>query len=104
MGLLTDVVPLVPFLLPPSAGAIGWSLLGPERSGYLNQLLRLGLGGAQGPIDVHSWYGLIFVCTTCQVPYVFMIVSAGLRNTDASQRRTTSCSQRPMRPATRSPS
>ncbi|GAA2830754.1 ABC transporter permease [Nonomuraea rubra] len=84
MGLLTDVVPLVPFLLPPIAGAIGWSLLGSERSGYLNQLLRLGLGGTQGPIDVHSWYGLIFVYTIYQVPYVFMIVSAGLRNTDAA--------------------
>ncbi|KAB8189643.1 ABC transporter permease subunit [Nonomuraea phyllanthi] len=86
MGLLTDVVPLVPFLLPPIAGAIGWSLLGSERSGYLNQLLRplLGLGGTQGPIDVHSWYGLIFVYTIYQVPYVFMIVSAGLRNADAA--------------------
>ncbi|TYB57397.1 iron ABC transporter permease [Nonomuraea sp. PA05] len=82
MGLLTDVVPLVPFLLPPIAGAIGWSLLGSERSGYLNQLLRA-LGGP-GPVDVHSWYGLIFVYTIYQVPYVFMIVSAGLRNTDAA--------------------
>ncbi|MFD0473547.1 ABC transporter permease [Nonomuraea thailandensis] len=84
MGLLTDVVPLVPFLLPPIAGAIGWSLLGSERSGYLNQLLRLGAGGTEGPIDIHSWYGLIFVYTIYQVPYVFMIVSAGLRNTDAA--------------------
>ncbi|GAA3594792.1 iron ABC transporter permease [Nonomuraea rosea] len=86
MGLLTDVVPLVPFLLPPIAGAIGWSLLGSERSGYLNQLLRplLGIDGTRGPIDIHSWYGLIFVYTIYQVPYVFMIVSAGLRNTDAA--------------------
>ncbi|MFC5819513.1 ABC transporter permease [Nonomuraea harbinensis] len=83
MGLLTDVVPLVPFLLPPIAGAIGWSLLGSERSGYLNLALRplLGIEGT-GPVDVHSWYGIIFVYTIYQVPYVFMIVSAGLRNTD----------------------
>ncbi|MGN9780967.1 ABC transporter permease [Nonomuraea sp. ZG12] len=84
MGLLTDVVPLVPFLLPPIAGAIGWSLLASERSGYLNLALRplLGIEGARGPIDIHSWYGIIFVYTIYQVPYVFMIVSAGLRNTD----------------------
>ncbi|MFG1943924.1 ABC transporter permease [Nonomuraea sp. NPDC048826] len=83
MGLLTDVVPLVPFLLPPIAGAIGWSLLGSERSGYLNLALRplLGVEGA-GPVNIHSWYGIIFVYTIYQVPYVFMIVSAGLRNTD----------------------
>ncbi len=86
MGLLTDIVPLVPFLLPPIAGAIGWSLLGSARSGYLNLALRslFGADGAEGPIDIHSWYGLIFVYTIYQVPYVFMIVSAGLRNADAS--------------------
>jgi iron(III) transport system permease protein len=83
MGLLTDVVPLVPFLLPPIAGAIGWSLLGSERSGYLNLALRplLGVEG-EGPVNIHSWYGIIFVYTIYQVPYVFMVVSAGLRNTD----------------------
>lgn len=89
MGLLTDVVPLVPFLLPPIAGAVGWALLGSERSGYLNLVLRwllghLGLDISEGPIDIHSWYGLIFVYTIYQVPYVFMIVSAGLRNSDSA--------------------
>lgn len=89
MGVLTDVVPLVPFLLPPIAGAVGWALLGSERSGYLNLALRevLGLVGidlTEGPLNIHSWYGVIFVYTIYQVPFVFMIVSAGLRNMDAS--------------------
>ncbi|WP_158566731.1 ABC transporter permease [Actinomadura craniellae] len=88
LGLATDIVPLVPFLLPPIAGAVGWALLGSERSGYLNLALRPLLGAVgidldQGPINIHSWYGLIFVYTIYQVPFVFMIVSAGLRNTDA---------------------
>lgn len=87
MGLLTDIVPVVPFLLPPIAGAVGWALLGSERSGYLNLALRSVLGAAgidieTGPIDIHSWYGLIFAYTIYQVPYAFMIISAGLRNID----------------------
>jgi iron(III) transport system permease protein len=88
MGLLGDLVPLVPFLLPPIAGAVGWALLGSERAGYLNVFLRWVLNGVgfdltEGPFDIHSWYGVIAVYTIYQVPYVFMIVSAGLRNTDA---------------------
>jgi iron(III) transport system permease protein len=90
LGLLSDIVPLVPFLLPPIAGAVGWSLLGSERSGYLNLALRPLLGwfgvdlAGKGPFTIQSWAGIIFVYTIYQVPYVFMIVSAGLRNTDAS--------------------
>ncbi|GAA1033680.1 iron ABC transporter permease [Virgisporangium ochraceum] len=89
LGLLTDLVPLLPFLLPPIAGAVGWALLGSERSGYLNLALRpvlsaVGIDLAEGPLNIHSWYGLVFVYTVYQVPYVFMMVSAGLRNLDAT--------------------
>ncbi|MGI5326931.1 ABC transporter permease [Actinomadura nitritigenes] len=87
MGVLTDIVPIVPFLLPPIAGAVGWALLGSRQSGYLNLALRplldtVGVHLRSGPIDVHSWYGLIFAYTIYQVPYAFMLVSAGLRNVD----------------------
>lgn len=92
LGIATDSLPLVPFLLPPIAGAIGWVLLLSPRSGYLNSLVRWALefigvsvsSGpiAEGPFDIYSWYGLIFVYTIYQVPYAFLLVSAGLRNLD----------------------
>src|SRR5690606_7566288 len=64
MGVLTDVLPFVPFLMPPIAGAIGWALLAAPTGGYINVFLRwlLGLVGIQidrGPFDVYSFSGLI---------------------------------------------
>jgi iron(III) transport system permease protein len=89
MGVFTDALPMVPFLLPPVAGAIGWVLLLSPRAGYLNSTLRdlLGIVGidlTDGPLDIYSWYGLILVYTIYQVPYAFMLASAGLRNLDPS--------------------
>ncbi|MFA9430229.1 ABC transporter permease [Egicoccus sp. AB-alg2] len=87
MGFATDALPLLPFLLPPVAGAVGWVLLLSPRAGLLNAWLRdfLGLFGinlAEGPFDIHSWYGLIAIYAVYQVPYAFLLLSAGLRNMD----------------------
>lgn len=84
---VTDVLPLVSFLLPPVAGAVGWVLLLSPRAGLLNAAIRTALGWVgvemvEGPFDIMSWYGLIFVFTIYMVPYVFLMVSAGLRNMD----------------------
>lgn len=89
LGTFTDSLPLITYLVPPLAGAIGWALLLSPTAGLLNGLLR-GIGGmwgdiAQtGPLNIFSWPGLIFVYTLYSIPYAFMAVSAGLRNTDTS--------------------
>lgn len=89
MGLITDVLPLVPFLVPPIAGAIGWVLLLSDRSGLLNAVFRwllaqVGIQMEVGPLNIYSWYGLIFVYTIYAVPYVYLLVSAGLKNVDSA--------------------
>lgn len=86
MGIVSDALPLIPFLLPPIAGAIGWVLLLSDRAGLLNALLRkiLGIEMTSGPFDIYSWTGLIFVYTIYAIPYVYLLVSAGLRNVDSS--------------------
>ncbi|ASW54160.1 iron ABC transporter permease [Plantactinospora sp. KBS50] len=86
---LTDAMPMIPFLLPPIAGAVGWVLLLSSSAGLLNATLRwlldgVGLHLTTGPFDIFSWPGLIFVYTLYQVPYVFMLVTSGLRNSDSS--------------------
>ncbi|WP_433499895.1 ABC transporter permease [Sphaerimonospora sp. CA-214678] len=86
---ITDAMPMIPFLLPPIAGAVGWVLLLSSNAGLLNASIRWLLGGvgvdlAEGPFDIFSWPGLIFVYTLYQVPYVFMLVTGGLRNMDSS--------------------
>lgn len=87
MGALTDNLPLVPFFLPPIAGAIGWVFLLSPKGGLANAVLRQGLAlvgvhTADGPLNIFTWYGLIGVLAVYLVPYVYMMVSAGLRNVD----------------------
>jgi len=88
-GVLNEVFPYLPFLLPPIAGAVGWTMLLSPQAGLLNAWLRdaLGLAGIyvdQGPFDINSWYGLILVYTFYAVPYVYMNVSAAMQGLDAS--------------------
>lgn len=89
MGMMTDVLPLVPFLVPPIAGAIGWVLMLSDRSGLLNATFRWMLGHVgiemeTGPLNIYSWGGMIFVYTIYAVPYVYLMVSAGLKNVDSA--------------------
>lgn len=92
-GLLSQTLPLIPFFVPPIAGAIGWILLLSPRAGYLNVGLRAIFGFTShsdsgtipsGPFNIYSIYGLIFVYAVYMIPFAYLIVSAGLRNADSS--------------------
>lgn len=88
MGRLSEVLPIVPMMVPPLAGTIGWVLLLTPGPGLLNVLLRDvmarfgGEPGLQGPLNIFSWYGLIFIYVLYMVPHVFLTVAAALRNLD----------------------
>ncbi len=87
MGIVTEAMPLLPFMLPPIAGSIGWVLLLAPTAGFFNGILRgalefLGIHLDQGPFNIYSWYGLIIVYTIYAVPYAFMLCTTGLRNMD----------------------
>lgn len=89
LGFVTDTLPLLPFLLPPVAGAVGWVILLSPRAGLLNAWLRdfldlFGFTFDRGPFDIHSWYGLVIVYAIYQIPFVFLMVSAGLKGMDTS--------------------
>lgn len=90
LGFVTGSLPLMPFLVPPLAGAIGWVLLLSPNAGLLNVGLRnviQALGGPvleSGPLNIHSYYGLILVYTLYAVPYVVVLMTAGLRDYDVS--------------------
>src|SRR5690606_31624793 len=78
IGMLGTLLPIIPLLIPNVALAIGWVFLGAPRVGFLNGLLALLPFGLE--LNIYSWGGLIFVYTINAVPYVYLIVSAGLRN------------------------
>ena len=89
LGWAADILPVLPMLVPPIAGAIGWVFLAAPTSGYLNHFLRsvLGVFGVdmtEGPLHIFSWWGLIFVYTLYLTPFVYLPVSAALRGIESS--------------------
>jgi len=87
MGLITAALPLIPFLLPPIAGSTAWVLLLSPVAGFVNVWLRdvlgwVGIDKTEGPLTIYSFFGLILVYTIYQVPYAFLLITAGLRNVD----------------------
>jgi iron(III) transport system permease protein len=89
LGVVTDVLPIVNFLIPSIATAVGWMLLLSPGAGYLNAIIRaaldvVGVHLTTGPFSIYTWYGLIFVYTLHVIPIVFLLVSAGLRSLDPS--------------------
>jgi len=82
------VLPLLPFLLPALVGTIGWTMLLSPQAGFINVFLRslltpLGIEMTQGPIDIYSWGGTIFIYGIYMMPFTFLLVAAGLQNTDS---------------------
>lgn len=89
LGLAGATLPLVPFLLPPVAGAIGWMMLFAPQAGIVNHHLRVALNWVgfnieTGPFNVHSRTGLVIVYAIYMVPYVFLMMSAAFRSFDGS--------------------
>ena len=55
--------------------------------GFVNYWLRdvlgwFGIERVEGPLNIYSFGGLLLVYTVYQVPYAFMLITAGLRNID----------------------
>ena len=89
IGALSDILPLLPFVMPVIAATAGWVIIGAPRAGYFNYYIRavldlVGIHLKQGPFDIFTWYGLIFVYALYLIPYPYLLISAGLRNLDPS--------------------
>ncbi|MGH8915895.1 MAG: ABC transporter permease subunit, partial [Acidimicrobiia bacterium] len=88
-GVISRILPLVPLLIPPIALSVGWVFLAQTRAGFLNGFLRavldlIGINLTEGPIEIGTWAGMLFVYTIALVPYAYLVVSAALRNMDTS--------------------
>ena len=89
MGLFSDLLPMVPFLLPPVAGSVGWILLLAPTGGYLNSawMKFTAFLGVQDPaplMDIYSWSGLILVFTVYGVAFTYMMIAPALRMLDSN--------------------
>ncbi|GAY07653.1 iron ABC transporter permease [Pseudonocardia sp. N23] len=80
-----SLLPIVPLLMPSVASVQGWSYLLSPRTGIINRYLReWGIGsGDSGPLDVYSMAGIILLTGIILTSFVFMFVSASLRQRGA---------------------
>ena len=76
------VVPILPIILPPLAGVLGWSFLLSPHPGYLNQLLRTlpWWHGFEGPFDVYTIPWIIIITGLALASFIYLFVAAGLEN------------------------
>jgi iron(III) transport system permease protein len=103
MGPISDVLPFLPFLSPPIAGAIGWVFLLAPTSGFINAVTIhafsvVGIHLGSSPFNIYSYAGLIFLYVTYEVPLSFLMISAGLRNIDSElEEQSRMCGASPAR-------
>lgn len=86
LGVLGDILPLIPLFLPTVATVIGWVMLANPEVGFLNKLLEKALGplGIDFAANIYSYPGLIFVYVLITVPFAYMPILAAFRNLDPS--------------------
>jgi len=105
MGWVTRLLPIIPMLIPPIAGSVGWVTLGAPVAGYVNVFTRwimqlFGSDITRGPFVIQSWYGAVFVYMLYLVPLVYITVAAALRNVDpAIEEAARSCGAKPAKVA-----
>jgi iron(III) transport system permease protein len=75
---------LAPMAIPPMMIAIAWILLASPSIGLVNIVLRAAAGGEgdQGPFDIYSLGGMVFVMALAFVPSMFLMISGAFRNLD----------------------
>jgi len=102
-GLASELLPLVPLLVPQISGVIGWVILLSPQAGMANAVIRWVAGGFEiefqtGPINLFSYTGLISIMTLYLVPYVYLTVSAALQNLNPSlEEASRTCGASPWR-------
>ena len=86
---LVWAVMLLPLAMPGFLSSISYVLLLAPKSGIINQLLRpmlapLGFSGDEGPINIYSMYGMIFVEGIRGATTIFLMIVAAFRLMDPS--------------------
>ena len=78
------LVAIVPNVFPPALLAIAWTLLASPSVGLLNAVLKSIFHLENGPLNIYSMPGLIFVEALVLTPLAYLIIAAALRGMDPS--------------------
>ncbi|MBP2017213.1 iron(III) transport system permease protein [Symbiobacterium terraclitae] len=76
---------ITPYMIPPFIGAFAWGYLANPRIGYLNQWIRAVFPFfEQGPINIYSMNGMVWVLVLFYFPFSFLSISRALEKMDPS--------------------
>lgn len=83
-GRLIAALALAPMLVPPFILVIGWVAMADPNAGFINIVASLMLGTKTTLVNVNTMAGLVWMTGLFLMPYVFLLVAAGFRSSDAS--------------------
>ena len=75
---LTHLSVLAAFVMPNFLGAIAWILLAGPNAGWINRLWIALFGGAGGPLNIFSFWGLACVIAFYTFPLVYVFTKSAL--------------------------
>ncbi len=81
---LFELIAIIPNILPPLLVAISWVMLLNPSNGLINASLVKIFGIEQGPFNIYSIPGLIFVESLILTPLAFLIIAAAMKGMDPS--------------------
>lgn len=75
---------LIPFFVSPFVGAISWRYLASPRIGLLNIFLMNTFNLSEGPLNIYSLAGIIWVMALFYTPYMYLFTIGSLKKMDPS--------------------
>lgn len=81
---LVGVLALLPMLVPPFILVVGWVALADPNAGFFNIVASKLMGTRVSIVDVNTMTGIIWITGLFLTPYVYLLVAAGFRNSDAA--------------------
>lgn len=76
-GGFTRVMTLA-FYMSPLFLAIAWAALGAPRGGVISQISQTVTGSREGPVNIYSFGGIVFVSVLHYIPVSFLLITAAL--------------------------
>ena len=83
-GRFVGVLALMPMLVPPFILVVGWVALADPNAGFINILASAINGSRTSWVNISTMPGLIWMTGLFLTPYVYLLVAAGFKNSDAS--------------------
>lgn len=81
---LFELTAIIPNILPPILVSISWVMLLNPSNGLINGAIVKLFGVEQGPFNIYSIPGLIFVEALILTPLAFLIIAAAMKSMDPS--------------------